>query len=68
MSTDGLTLLHLSEWYHCIVTSHSIVSPKININENKYKKLPNSSDDKFDSAYNLEATTHVAVRALALYS
>ena len=23
-STDGLTLLHLWEWYHCIVTSHSI--------------------------------------------
>ena len=24
MSTDGLTLLHLGEWYYCIVTSHSI--------------------------------------------
>ena len=41
------------------------MSPKININENKYKKLPNLSDNKFDRAFNSEATTHVAVRAIA---
>ena len=41
------------------------MSPKININEKNAKKVPNLSDNKFDRAFNLEGTTHVAVRALA---